>query len=228
MTGAVLFDLDGTLLHSAPDLVAALNWLRNRNGLKALPLEKLQSSAARGAVGLLRAGMPAADAETLEAWRLEFLERYEQYSFHESILFHGVPELLEYLDHRGIPWGVVTNKPEYLSLPILVAAGLYDQAACLVCGDTIEQRKPHPAPVLLACERLGARPADTLFVGDDLFDLQAAVAAGVTPCLATYGYGSGDCLKPEHRDLVNKGICIESPAELLRWLQRDQEQRAIR
>lgn len=227
MIQAVLFDLDGTLLHSAPDLVSALNWLRERNGLEALPLARLQSSAARGAVGLLKAGMPPADAETLESWRLEFLSRYEQFSFHESILFDGVPELLAYLDREDIPWGIVTNKPEYLSVPILVAAGIHGSAACLVCGDTIEQRKPHPAPVLLACERLGSPPVDTIFVGDDVFDLQAAIAAGVTPCLATYGYGSAECLKPEHRDLVARGVCIDRPGDLLQWLRRDREHHAL-
>lgn len=227
MIRAVLFDLDGTLLHSAPDLVAALNWLRERNGLQALPLAELQNSASRGAVGLLKAGMPAADAETLEGWRLEFLARYERFSFAESELFDGVPELLAYLQERGIPWGIVTNKPKYLTVPILSAAGLSESIGCIVCGDTLEQRKPHPAPVLLACERLGVKPADTVFVGDDLRDLEAGMAAGVITCAARYGYGSGDLLKPEHQHLVARGISIESPGDLLHWLQRDREHCAL-
>jgi len=227
MIRAVLFDLDGTLLHSAPDLVAALNWLRERNGLQALPLEELQNSASRGAVGLLSAGMPRADAETLETWRLEFLARYEQFSFAESELFEGVADLLGYLEEQGIPWGIVTNKPEHLAVPILSAAGLSGAIGCLVCGDTLEERKPHPAPVLLACERLNVAPADTVFVGDDLRDLEAGIAAGAITCAAMYGYGSGEFLKPEYLDLLKRGFSIEGPTDLLHWLRRDRERCAV-
>lgn len=221
MMRAVLFDLDGTLLHSAPDLVAALNWVRESHGLPQLPLEQMQSSAGRGALGLLQAGMPAADEATVERWRLAFLDRYEQFSFHDSTLFDGVAELLAFLERDDRPWGVVTNKPEYLTFPILEAAGLSDSVGCVVCGDTIEERKPHPAPVLLACERLGVAPADTLFVGDDVRDIEAGRAAGVATCAALYGYGSGELLKPEHAHLLNGTIDIKTPTELIDRLQSE-------
>jgi phosphoglycolate phosphatase len=211
---AVLFDLDGTLLHSAPDLVDALNWVRSQNGLEPLHDTSIQDAASHGALGLLRAGMPDTDAETLEQWRLAFLARYEKHSFDKTQFFEGVAELLEYLRAAGIPWGIVTNKPEYLTFPILNAAGLATAASCVVCGDTLAQRKPHPAPVLLACERLNVRPENTLFVGDDVRDIKAGLAAGTQTCSVLYGYGSADLLLAENVKLLNRGVSIEHPAEL--------------
>lgn len=218
MIRAVLFDLDGTLLDSAPDLVASLNHLRVQEGFDPLPLASIQSAASRGALGLLQAGMPPTDAETLEARRLAFLAHYEQFSFVNSSLYAGIPELLAFLRDNRTPWGIVTNKPEYLTVPVLSAAGLDDAVGCCVCGDTIAQRKPHPAPVLLACERLGVSPRETVFVGDDVRDLEAGIAAGVITCGALYGYGSGDFLKAEHALLVSRGFTIDSPADLQHWL----------
>ncbi len=219
MIRAVLFDLDGTLLDSAPDLVAALNWLRARNGLEQLSLAAMRNCAGRGAVGLLEAGMPASDPETVEAWRIEFLSRYEQHSFERSSLFEGVSELLSTLGARGIPWGIVTNKPKYLTLPIIESAGLKQSLGCLVCGDTIEQRKPHPAPVLLGCSQLEVLPEQTLFVGDDVRDLEAGRAARTMVGAAHYGYGSGDLLKPEHAHLLRQAFAISHPRDLAGLLQ---------
>jgi phosphoglycolate phosphatase len=163
--------------------------------------------------------MPQADSDTLELWRQDFLAHYEKNSYRDSKLFDGIVELLAFLDRKDIPWGIVTNKPEYLTRPILSAAGLDESIACLVCGDTIEQRKPHPAPVLLACQKLGVRAADTLMVGDHLGDLEAGKAAGVKTCAVLYGYGSTEFSKSENQALLNGAFMTESPQSLLAWLQ---------
>ena len=218
MIRAVLFDLDGTLLDSAPDLVAALNWLRMRHGMHALPVAQVQFAASRGAVGLLEAGMPMADPETLEGWRLEFLSRYEQCSWLDSKLYDGVEEVLAFLADTGLSCGLVTNKPEYLTHPILSAAGIGDRLGSVICGDTLEERKPHPAPVLAACEQLNVLPQESLFVGDDLRDIQAGVAAGVHTCAAMYGYGSAEMLTPENLPLIKGSIVIQKPVDLIAFL----------
>jgi len=221
MIRAVLFDLDGTLLHSAPDLVAALNRIRTLNSLPELALEAMQQFAPRGAVELLKAGMPEADPVTLEHWRQEFLAHYQANCFRESVLFEGVGELLAFLDRKGIPWGIVTDKPEYLTRPILSAAGLDKSIACLVCGDAIKERKPHPAPVLLACEKLHVTAAEALLVGDEVRDLEAGKAAGVRTCAVLYGYGSTKFLESENQALLSAGITVASPLGLLEWLQHE-------
>lgn len=218
MIRAILFDLDGTLLHSAPDLVGALNWVRGQHGLPAMPLETLQRFASRGAVGLLKAGMPEADENEFEEWRRLFLERYATESYKQSSLFEGTAELLAFLGEESIPWGVVTNKPEDLTLPILSASGLSNTIGCVVCGDTIPQNKPHPAPVLLACKILGVSPQETLFVGDDLRDIEAGRAAGVVTCAAMYGYGSWELSEAANAPLVADGLAVRHPAELVAWL----------
>lgn len=226
MIRGVLFDLDGTVLHSAPDLVGALNQLRARHELHELPVAEMQRHAARGAVGLLQAGMPPTDPDTLEEWRAEFLALYQVRSYSCSRLYDGIAEVLEYLGSTGIPWGIVTNKPEYLTIPILVSAGLDSALACLVCGDTLEQKKPDPAPVVLACRQMRVAPGQTLFVGDDTRDIEAGIVAGTQTCAALYGYGSHELLKPENQGLLRNGIVIDRPEDLLVWLRRNQERNA--
>lgn len=218
MIRAVLFDLDGTLLHSAPDLIAALNRVRSLNRLPDLPLETMQKFASRGALGLLGVGMPAADAATVESWRKEFLAYYEQHFFEKSRLFEGADNLLDYLNSQDMPWGIVTNKPEYLTNPILAAAGLDASIGCLVCGDSIAQRKPHPAPVLHACEKLGVSPEQVVFIGDEIRDLEAGQAAGALSCAAMYGYGSFEFLEPGNQRIVEGGIRADTLDGLLDWL----------
>jgi phosphoglycolate phosphatase len=190
MIRAVLFDLDGTLLDSAPDLVGALNWLRDTRGMPPLGIPEMRRHAGRGAIGLLQAGMPPADAETFESWRLEFLRHYAGHSYSASSLFDGVRELLEFLNQSAMPWGIVTNKPEALTHPIIHAAGLQESVSCVVCGDTLSRSKPDPAPVILACSILDVAPEKTLLVGDDVRDIEAGVAAGTQTAAVHYGYGS--------------------------------------
>lgn len=208
---AMLFDLDGTLLDSAPDLVGSLNWVRRSEDLPPLDVSEMQRFASKGAVGLLKAGMPATDDATFESWRRRFLEHYALNSFHHSTLYEGIPELLEFLGEMAIPWGIVTNKTEALTLPIVKAAKLAGSVACVVCGDTLNESKPHPAPVNLACGMVEVMPAETLFVGDDVRDIQAGRAAGTQTAAVYYGYGSHEL----EGDVVANSARIHHPAELV-------------
>jgi phosphoglycolate phosphatase len=185
---AVLFDLDGTLLDTAPDLIGALNYLRESEGLASLEDEGYRHYVSRGALGLISAGMPESSKEVFEQRKTDFLNHYQQNIYKKTRAFDGVENLLSELDRRAVPWGIVTNKMEYLTFPLLKAANLLHRAACVICGDTLQHSKPHPAPVLLGCEVLGSNSGQTLMVGDDLRDIQAGSAAGTSTALAAYGY----------------------------------------
>jgi phosphoglycolate phosphatase len=186
--GGIFFDLDGTLVDTAPDMVAVLTGLQKDNGSRPVPYELARASVSHGALGLIRLAFPAADEHERSRLLREFLERYEQAVCVDSILFPGMPELLALLDSHGQPWGVVTNKPERMTEPLLRKLGLSERISCVVSGDTLPQRKPHPAPLLLACERSGVQPRRSIYVGDDARDIEAGRAAGMTTIAAAYGY----------------------------------------
>lgn len=207
---AVLFDLDGTLLDSAPDLVGSLNHVRHSEGLEPLPVPQMSPHASKGAIGLLKAGMPACDEQTLESWRLRFLEHYSVNSFVDSALYDGVADLLGFLQQSAIPWGIVTNKSESLTLPLVRTIGWGGVVSCVVCGDTLSESKPHPAPVALACSILEVEPTMTMFVGDDVRDIQAGLAAGTQTAAVHYGYGSHEFEDSEFRGDVQ----IHQPLDL--------------
>jgi len=208
---AVLFDLDGTLLDSAPDLVASLNRVREIEALPPLDVAEMSSFVSYGAVGLLRAGMPKADEATFETWRTGFIEHYAGNLYRQSSLYDGVPELIDFLNISAIPWGIVTNKSEALTWPILDAAQLKSTISCVVCGDTLRERKPHPAPVNLACGILNVAAENTLFVGDDSRDLASGKAAGTQTAAIHYGYGSHEL----DEQLVTDSYQIYHPSELI-------------
>lgn len=189
MIRAVIFDLDGTLVDSAPDLVAALNRVRIHEGLPPMPYEELRTAAAFGARGLVGRGLPPANEAITKQRKSQFLKYYQEDIYHKSQLFDGINELIDWLVGQAIPWGVVTNKLERYTIPVLQNAGILESAGCVVCGDTLEMVKPHPAPVQLACELLGSASGDALMVGDDLRDLQAADAAGCPAVFVNWGYG---------------------------------------
>ena len=208
---AVLFDLDGTLLDSAPDLVAALNHVRESETLPPLGVAEMSSYVSHGAVGLLNAGLPAADNATFESRRARFLDHYAENLYRESSLYEGVSELIDFLNISGIPWGIVTNKTEALTLPILEAAHLKTTISCVVCGDTLRRSKPDPAPVSLACSILNVPPENTLVVGDDSRDLAAGKAAGTQTAAVHYGYGSSEL----DEQLVAGSFQIHHPSDLI-------------
>jgi 2-phosphoglycolate phosphatase len=187
--GAVLFDLDGTLADTAPDLAYALNLQRRTRAQSELPVAALRPHVSQGARGMLRAGLGLTPQDPeYAALREEFLQIYAANLCRESRLFEGMPEVLAELDARGIQWGIVTNKPTQYTLPLLEALGLDRRPGCVICGDTTAHAKPHPAPLLEACTRLGVEPGRCAYIGDDERDVQAGLAAGVVPIVALYGY----------------------------------------
>ena len=208
---AVLFDLVGTLLDSAPDLIATLNHLRAGVGLAALPADDLRHFVSRGATGLIRAGMPPCDDETLVSWHDAFLDHYQQHSFVQSRPFDGVESMLETLSQKEIPWGVVTNKMEFLSVPILKKMGWFSMLSGLVCGDTVANRIPDSRLVLAACGQIGIEPENVLMVGDDLRDVEAGMRAGCQTAFAYYGYAD----KESRAEITDDTTLINSPQDVL-------------
>ena len=185
---AVLFDLDGTLIDTAPDMVAVLIDLQRSHGIEPLPFEKARSTVSNGAIALIRLAFPEAAESDVGGLHQEYLERYENAVCVDSRVFPDLPELLDALDAGQCPWGVVTNKPQRMTDPLLAALGLSDRVCCAVSGDTLPQRKPDPAPMLLGCEEAGTAPQNTVYVGDSLRDMEAAQAAGMPTVAAAYGY----------------------------------------
>ena len=205
---AVLFDLDGTLADTAPDLAAALNYLRTQKGMKEMALSEIRPYASMGARGLLRIGfgLKPQDAD-FAVLRDAFLSRYEKKVCVHTRLFDGMPELLAKL---RIPWGIVTNKAKRFTGALVKALRL--SPACVVCGDSTPHLKPHPAPLLLASKELNIPCSEILYVGDDLRDVQAARAAGMRAVAVEYGYHGVDNGGPE---TWNADILISQPLELL-------------
>jgi 2-phosphoglycolate phosphatase len=213
---AVLFDLDGTLIDSAPDLAGAANALRADHGLPALPYEQLRPMVGAGARGMIgRAfGIGPGDAE-FEPLRDAFLARYESGMLERTRLFDGVPELLASIRVAGLAWGIVTNKASRFALPVVQGLGLMALSDTLVCGDTTAHAKPHPEPLWEAARRVGCAPEDCLYVGDDLRDVQAGRAAGMATIAAAWGYlGEGEDIEAWGADAI-----IERPDQLLNWLE---------
>jgi phosphoglycolate phosphatase len=193
MSTLVLFDFDGTLADTAPDLAAAANAQRVQRGLPPLPYETLRPVASQGARGLLRVALDLLPGHPgYEEARLQFLRDYADNSTVHSRLFPGIAELLERLRADGLAWGIVTNKVTHLTLPIVEHLGLTAHCAALVCGDSAEHPKPHPAPLHMAARQAGFGVEHCLYVGDDLRDVQAAHAAGMPAIAAAYGYLGGE------------------------------------
>ncbi|MBS0436717.1 MAG: phosphoglycolate phosphatase [Proteobacteria bacterium] len=212
---AVLFDLDGTLIDSAPDLAGAGNDMRAARGLPMLPLAHFRPMVGAGARGMLgRALQVQPGHPDFEALRDEFLQRYEARMTRETQVFAAMRPVLDALRDAGRPWGIVTNKATRFSEPLVRALGLLDEAATLICGDTTPHSKPHPAPLLEAARRLGVAPAECVYVGDDLRDVQAGRAAGMLTVAAAWGYlGEGEAIADWDAHHV-----VESPGELLKLL----------
>ncbi len=212
MIAAILFDLDGTLIDTAPDMGAALNNLLIEEGLAPIPLEIIRPYVSQGALVLTRLGFSAQVAESeIEPLRLRYLEHYRAIVADDSVLFDCFEEVLDRLEERNIPWGIVTNKPQWLTTPLLEQLGLHKRAAVIICGDTLEKRKPHPLPLIIAAETIGIACKNCVYVGDDPRDIEAGRAAKMKTLIAAYGYISKDTSLDEWQA---EGI-IESPLELL-------------
>ena len=193
-TQAVLFDLDGTFADTAPDLGHALNVLLEARDKPKMPLERIRQVASSGARGLLGLGFDLAPGDAgYDALAAEFLDLYEQRLCSDTRLFPGIPELLQALEERGLPWGIVTNKAERFTLPLMRLLELDRRARCVVCGDSTPYRKPHPQPLLTAAQTIGVAPAACIYLGDDERDMIAGRAAGMRVAVAEYGYlGTGN------------------------------------
>jgi phosphoglycolate phosphatase len=211
---AVLFDLDGTLIDSAPDLGAAADKMRVDRGMPSLPLEQYRPMAGAGARGMLGVafgiGPDHADFPTL---REEFFRNYESCMTQRTLVFDGVAQLIASLVERNVPWGVVTNKSMRFTAPLTKGIPLFASARAVVGGDSTPHPKPHPAPLLEAARQLSVRPIECVYVGDDLRDVQAGRAAGMGTVAATYGYLGSTDVKEWGADTQ-----IETPLALLKLL----------
>ncbi|MDA8329358.1 MAG: HAD-IA family hydrolase [Betaproteobacteria bacterium] len=189
MLEAILFDLDGTLVDTAPDLAWVLNQQRAMHGLIEMPFDLIRPYASHGTAGLLQIGFSIGDDHpAYTELRSEYLALFESHGNQYSQLFPGMMEVLDELEMRGIPWGIVTNKPGWLTAPLLDQMGLDQRAACVITGDTCARSKPHPDPLLAACAQINL-PANTcVYIGDAERDITAAHACGMPALIAEYGY----------------------------------------
>ena len=212
----VLFDLDGTLIDSAPDLAAAANAMRLARGLAPLPLAVLRpmvGSGARGMVGIALGVRPGDDE--FDALRHEFLERYQEGLLDQTAVFADMAPVLDRLDAEHRRWGIVTNKAARFTLPVVEGLRLSGRAAVIICGDTTPHSKPHPAPLLEAARRVGIDAARCVYIGDDARDMQAGRAAGMSALAAAWGYlGQGEPI-----DAWGAHAVLAEPGALLQWLQ---------
>jgi len=211
---AVLFDLDGTLLDTALDMTEALNTLRAEEGLLALSNEIVRCQVSHGGHALVRLGFGTLAAEAHEAMRMRLLNIYRRQLARHTQLFEGGGEMLTELERRGLAWGIVTNKPGWLTDPLLIEVKLHTRARAVVSGDTLAERKPHPMPLLHAASTLGVAPAECVYVGDAERDMQAAQAAGMYALIAGYGYLGDD----DRADTWFSHGWLDTPLELLSWL----------
>jgi phosphoglycolate phosphatase len=210
----VLLDLDGTLLDTAPDMAEALNRLRADEGLPGLPFERIRPHVSHGALRLIRLGFSDSGPERIESLRTRYLDIYRQGLAVRTRLFDGFEAVLAAIERAGLCWGVVTNKPDWLAAPLLEALALGERSACLVAGDTLAERKPHPMPLLHAASLMKVEPGQCLYVGDAERDVQAARNAGMIPLVAGFGYLDAD----EDPAAWHPDGILGHPAEILDWL----------
>lgn len=212
---AVLFDLDGTLIDSAPDLGAAADKMRTDRGLSSLPIASYRHMAGAGARGMLGIGFGITpEAPEFQALREEFFVNYEARMLLDTQVFDGVAQLLDALAERGLRWGVVTNKAARFTDPLTRSMPLFATAGAIVSGDTTPHAKPHPEPLFEAARRLGVDPVRCIYVGDDERDIVAGRAAGMRTVAAVYGYMGATA----DAALWQADAAITSPLDLLQWL----------
>jgi 2-phosphoglycolate phosphatase len=209
----VLFDLDGTLLDSAPDLFAALVSQCAEEGIEPPPYAPVRQVVSRGARAVLRCAFADRGEPAVEALVPRYLQLYQQVMASQTVAFEGVDDLLSRIEASGLRWGIVTNKAAYLADELVARIGWTRRASTVISGDTLPVKKPDPAPVLLACERSGLEPAHTLFVGDDRRDIEAGAGAGLFTVAVSWGYLDGGDPHDWGADVV-----VDHPAELARLL----------
>jgi len=206
----VLFDLDGTLADTAPDLAAALNHVLKAHNCEPLPYETIRPYVSHGGIALTTLGF-GKDHPEFDSLYKELLAHYENNIANETTLFAGMDDLLTNLEANNLNWGVVTNKPGWLTAPLMQALKLTSRAATIVSGDTLKQRKPHPAPILHACHQAGSEAAECIYIGDAERDIEAGNAAGMRSIVALFGY-IAESDKPNE---WNAHASIHHPKEIL-------------
>ena len=211
----VLFDLDGTLLDTARDLGNALNWVLQQHEMPVCEFDVYRNIASDGSQGLLEIGFGEKLAEfDVEALRALFLDRYEQEICIDTVSFDGIKELLARLDEDNIPWGIVTNKPQWLTELLLPNFDEFANCQVVISGDTLAKRKPDPLPLIHAAKIMQISPSECWYIGDAKRDIDAAIAANMTSVVANYGY-----IGPEHRsDTWNADLYIDQPQAMLKHL----------
>ena len=214
---AALFDLDGTLLDTAPDFVVAINRLLAEEQRASLGLAIIRPQVSNGAIAVVRTAFPdvPADSGAFGELRARFLAHYRSALSVHTQLFPGFEAVLATLEAHALPWGIITNKAAWLTEPLLADLGLHARAACVMSGDTFPERKPHPRPLLMAAERIAVAPADCVYVGDALRDVQAARAAGMVPLGVRFGYLDA----ADDPDSWPVAGWLDEPQQLLSWLE---------
>ncbi|MBH3435034.1 MULTISPECIES: N-acetylmuramic acid 6-phosphate phosphatase MupP [Pseudomonas] len=214
---AVLFDMDGTLLDTAPDFIAVCQAMLAAHGRAPIDAQRIADVVSGGARAMVAATFDMdPEAPGFETLRQEFLDRYQDHCAVYSRLYDGMPELLESIERANLIWGVVTNKPVRFAEPIMQQLGLAERSAVLVCPDHVTNSKPDPEPLLLACSQLGIDPAQVLFIGDDLRDIESGRAAGTKTAAVRYGY-----IHPEDNPAHwGADVIVDHPRDLLAVLDR--------
>lgn len=213
MIEAVLFDLDGTLVDTAPDMGAALNNLLMEESLAPIPIDVIRPYVSQGGLVLTKLGFSSHVPESeIEPLRQRYLKHYRAIVADNSVLFDGFEQVLETLQEARIPWGIVTNKPEWLTTPLLQQLALDEKTSVVICGDTLAQRKPDPLPLTVAAETIGIESWNCVYIGDDERDIIAGKAAKMKTLIASYGYiQAGTDLSHWNAD----GL-VDSPADILK------------
>lgn len=215
MIKAVLFDLDGTFADTAPDLAYALNEVRRKRKLPPLSLDTVRLETSNGANALIKLGFGIAqDHPDFMHLKDQLLQIYRNNVARHTALFEGMNDLLDTLDQQKYSWGIVTNKPEYLTIPLLDQLGISQRSRCIVSGDTTANSKPHPEPLLYASKLLQMEPSQCIYVGDAKRDIEAGINAGMKTLVALFGY-LGPFDKP---DQWGADGMIDHPLEILKWL----------
>jgi N-acetyl-D-muramate 6-phosphate phosphatase len=211
----VLFDLDGTLIDTAPDMANALNILLQEEEKKALPFDVIRPVVSNGSIALVTLGFGEQIEENyLRYLKERYLEIYQENLCVDSVLFNGMENLLNEIESKNMNWGVVTNKPGWLTDPLMEEIGLSKRAACIVSGDTTTHRKPHPEPMYYACLKANSKPQQCLYIGDAQRDIEAGNNAGMKTIVASYGY-IGDW---ENSADWGADITIDRPEEIIEYL----------
>ncbi|MEM7017278.1 MAG: HAD-IA family hydrolase [Pseudomonadota bacterium] len=213
----VLFDLDGTLADTAPDLTRALNIVLTEENCATVTVEQMRPLVSHGARTMIKSALDIGEGDELEVLWRRMVDNYHENLYVDTRLFDGMPEFLDMLESSGRQWGVVSNKPSFLTEPLLAQMELAPRTACIVGGDTLPYKKPHPAPILHACELVGCAPSDCLYVGDAIIDVQSSKQAGTSTAIMLFGYQS----ETDEPSTWGADIVAKHPKEVEAWLNQE-------